>query len=132
MTRRRPLITRFLLTLLVTLAISFQGVPLAQAEPARPIQHHAAMPDVTAPCHDMANGERTGDPATQLPQPRKEKADPFACCATFACGMFVQALPPEGMTGRLAFTAHFVRPSGDTQLAPGAPDSAWRPPSFRS
>ncbi|MBL8709202.1 MAG: hypothetical protein JNL25_08420 [Rhodospirillaceae bacterium] len=132
MTKRRPLIARFLLTLVVMLAISFQGVPLAKAKPAGPSQHHAAMPDATAPCHDMANGERTGDPATQQPQPRKEKVDPFACCAAFACGMFVQALPPERLPGHMAFTAHFIRPSGDTQLAPGAPDSAWRPPSFRA
>jgi hypothetical protein len=117
-----------MLALLMALALSFQGVPLAQAELARPTPHHVVMPEAAPPCHDMAGDDLGGDPA---PRPAQEKADPFACCAAFACGMLVQALPPEAMPARLTFTTRFDRPSGLALLAPGTPDSAWRPPAFR-
>ncbi|WP_374374950.1 hypothetical protein [Dongia sp.] len=115
MTRHRPILSRFCLAFLVALVLSFQGVPLVKAEMVTPVSEAAA------PCHDMAD--------QSAPKPAKPDADPFACCATFACGMMVQALPPDPLPERRIFVTRFDRPAGAEQAALSEPDPAWRPPA---
>lgn len=117
MTWHRPILSRLLLVFLVALALSFKGVPPVQAEMV------AHVPEAVAPCHDMAG--------QSAPQPAKPDTDPFACCATFACGMMVQALPPSDLLpARLTFATRFDRPAGVEHFALDEPDPTWRPPAF--
>ena len=65
-----------------------------------------------------------------MPAPEKAKAEPFACCATLACGMMFQALPTDFQPEIPTIANAFARPMGRMLPDPPEPNTAWRPPAF--
>ena len=118
---RRPtfalLLQRILLSLLLVSALLAYAAPLGMAATQMSVGDEAQPP-----CHEMAS-------AKEMPAPEKAKADPFACCATLACGMMFQALPPAFQPEEPAIVSVFVRPLGPSLPDLPQPDTTWRPPA---
>lgn len=115
---------RAALTLLVMAALMLQGIPLHRAEAVAATPHSIATSHSSAAtCHDAAV-----TPGQTQHMPKPARTDAFACCATFACGMLLQALPPEPLPGRMVFAATFDRLPGAGQPRGRDPAPAWRPP----
>lgn len=119
---RRPtialLLQRLLLSLLLVTALLAYAVP-----PSLAVAQMSVGDETEPPCHEMAG-------AKEMPAPEKAKADPFACCATLACGMMFQALPPAFQPEEPTITGAFARPLGRTLPGLPQPDAAWRPPAL--
>jgi hypothetical protein len=108
------------MAMLVALAIVLQGVPLIKLDFSAAAASSESIV-AAAPCHEDGKVERPG--------PTKSIPDTFDCCATFACGMLAQALPPDTIVTAPQFAGRYLRPTTTNSVALAEPDPAWRPPA---
>lgn len=108
---------------MLALAVLLQGVPSVQADVTWADMPKASVitDEAATPCHSERD--------IQQPGPATSSRDSFACCATLACGMLAQALPPDPIPAATSFTDGFFRPAATRSIALAEPDPAWRPPT---